>query len=130
MPASVQSTAQRGQHAEDAACAYLQRQGLKVVTRNYRCARGEIDLIMADRNSIVFVEVRYRRSRRFGGGVESVDHHKQRKLIATALRYLQQQPAMTHYAARFDVIAVSPVASGPEQFEMEWIRDAFQVQQQ
>jgi len=81
-----------GNRAEATACDYLQRQGLKLVERNYLCKRGEIDLIMRDGQDTVFVEVRYRRSDRFGSSAESVDWRKQAKLLATAEHYLQQHP--------------------------------------
>lgn len=114
----------RGQEAEDLACRYLQAQGLRLLERNYHCARGEIDLIMRQDDGIVFVEVRYRRSVSFGGGAESVDYHKQAKLIATALHYLQGHKRLSDCPSRFDVVAVAP---GKEQANIQWIRDAFQA---
>lgn len=124
MTASTQSTVQRGQQAEDLAYQYLEAQGLKLVERNYRCARGEIDLIMQHGKGTVFVEVRYRRSARFGAGLESVDHHKRARLIATALHYLQQHRRAAKGPSRFDVIAIAP---GAAQDTIEWIQDAFQT---
>ena len=124
MTAMLQASIPRGQQAEDLACRYLQTQGLRLVERNYRCAHGEIDLIMQQGQSIIFVEVRYRRSLRFGGGMESVDRHKQAKLIATALHYLQRDKQAARRPSRFDVVAVSP---GMEQDQVQWIKDAFQA---
>lgn len=124
MPDSTQATGKRGQQAEDLARLYLQGQGLQLLERNYHCLRGEIDLIMMDKDSIVFVEVRYRRSERYGGGLESVDYHKRAKLIAAATHYLQRHKSAANYASRFDVIAVSP---GIGQDKLEWIQDAFQT---
>lgn len=119
------STQQRGRQAEDLACRYLEARGLSLLERNYHCARGEIDLIMQHRESIVFVEVRYRNSAGFGGGAASVDYRKQSKLIATALHYLQQHDRMNRHPSRFDVIGIAP---GLDQNEVQWIQDAFQAQ--
>lgn len=111
---------QRGQAAEEQACRHLQQQGLTLIERNYRCRLGEIDLVMRDGASTVFVEVRYRSNPGFGGGAASVDGRKQSKLIAAASHYLQQHPALAQQPARFDVVAIAPTA-------LEWIRDAFQA---
>jgi putative endonuclease len=124
MNAELQPVIPRGQQAEEFACQYLQAQGLHLVKRNYRCVHGEIDLIMRDEHSIVFVEVRYRSSQRFGGGIESVDYHKQARLIATATHYLQHDRKAARQPCRFDVVAVSP---GSEQDSAQWIKDAFQA---
>jgi putative endonuclease len=114
----------KGQAFELMACHYLQQQGLSLVARNYRSRHGELDLIMNDGDSLVFVEVRYRRSTRFGSGAESVDRHKQARLIATAAHYLQNCGSRATQAARFDVISF-----GPQQGtnNILWIKDAFQA---
>ena len=111
-----------GRRAEQDACDYLQRQGLRLVERNYRCAHGEIDLVMRDRDTLVFVEVRYRRSQRYGGGVASVDWRKQGKLAATAAHYLQAHPKAARRPCRFDVVAIG--GEGPH---VNWVSDAFQA---
>lgn len=80
-----------GQQAELAACQFLQSHGLSLMESNYFCPQGEIDLIMNDNNTIVFVEVRYRRDTRYGTGAETVDRCKQNKLLATAAHYLQKK---------------------------------------
>ena len=114
--------ADRGRAAEDRACNYLLEHGLVLLERNYRCRRGEIDLILQDADTLVFVEVRYRRQGSFGSAAESVDRHKQTRLTACASHYLQRQPLADHTACRFDVIAID----GFEQ-TIEWIRNAFTV---
>jgi putative endonuclease len=106
-----------GKKAEDVACSFLQRNGLSLVQRNYHCRYGEIDIIMQDSNTLVFVEVRYRTSIKFGSAAESVDSNKQRKLVFTANHYLQKYP--TNLPTRFDVVALSPHQ------EPEWITNAF-----
>lgn len=110
---------ERGSHAEALACRFLQRQGLRLVERNYRCRRGEIDLIMLDAGNPVFVEVRYRRQSRYGSGLESVDRNKQRRIVLCAAGYLQRHPRHAERPARFDVVAVGPDG------DIEWIRNAF-----
>ncbi len=114
-----------GRRAEQDACDYLERQGLRLVERNYACACGEIDLIMLDRNTLVFVEVRYRRSHRYGSGAESVDWRKQGKLSATAAHYLQGHPRAARRPCRFDVIALTGQDNG--HVHIDWISNAFQA---
>ena len=95
-----------GKKAEDIACSFLQRNGLDLIERNYHCRFGEIDLIMQDSDTLVFVEVRYRNSAKFGNATESVDAEKRRKLVFTANHYLQN--SSFSQATRFDVIALAP----------------------
>ncbi len=114
----------RGKQAEEYAYRYLKTQGLDLIERNYRCNSGEIDLIMEHDGVIVFVEVRFRRSERFGSPAETVDYRKRRKLIKTALHYLQAHPKLAQRPSRLDVMAVS-LHDGA--FHCHWIPDAFQV---
>lgn len=120
----------RGQAFEHKACLYLQQHGLKLLQRNYRSRLGEIDLIMMDGEYLVFIEVRYRRSHRFGTGAESVDRRKQGRLISTANHYLQRQRCSNTQAARFDVISISPQPTTTMDSQADhilWIKDAFQA---
>jgi putative endonuclease len=112
-----------GDDAEALALSYLHQQNLTLVERNYHCRRGEIDLIMLDGKTLVFVEVRYRKSATYGSAAESVNHTKQARIICTAEHYLQQRPP-AHNACRFDVIAIT---SAQHQPEITWIKDAFQL---
>ena len=109
-----------GEEKERLACAYLENNGLRLLKRNYRCRRGEIDLVMRDASTLVFVEVRFRASTRFGTPAETVDIHKQRRLAATAAHYLQHHPS--NLPCRFDVIAFS----GED--HIDWVRSAFNVE--
>ena len=84
--AQVTSAQVRGRNAEKDALTFLRQQGLQLVTRNFRCRLGEIDLIMLDAGCIVVVEVRYRNDNRFASAALSVDRHKQSKLLRTASR--------------------------------------------
>ncbi|MBI5041961.1 MAG: YraN family protein [Gammaproteobacteria bacterium] len=116
----------QGPHAEALACRFLQRQGLRLITRNYRCRQGEIDLIMQDQDNLVFVEVRYRRQSRYGSGLESVTQRKQRRIVHCAAHYLHCHPQAARYAARFDVVALGPdTDGGSSNTRIEWIRNAF-----
>jgi putative endonuclease len=108
----------RGRAAEEHACRRLRTEGLRLITRNYRCAAGELDLVMADGEQLVFVEVRLRRNPHFGSGADTVGPRKQARLIAAALHYIQHHRC--RQACRFDVVSV-----GPEPDALEWIRDAF-----
>lgn len=110
----------RGDEAEAQACRYLQQQGLECIARNVRSRFGEIDLIMRQDATLLFVEVRYRRSARFGGAAASVDRHKQRRLIATAQHYLQRHPHPG--PCRFDVVAING-----DNNEIEWLQHAFEL---
>lgn len=113
-----------GRHAEQLAEHHLGRHGLRLLARNYRCRGGEIDLIMADGDSLVFVEVRYRKHQRFGGAAASVDWRKQQRLIHAAQYYLQQTHSSSR-PCRFDVVAISPGQNaGPA---IEWLTNAFEL---
>ncbi len=112
---------QSGKQAEQLACNYLEKQGLKLVQRNFYCRRGEIDLIMCDGQTLVFIEVRYRRNGYHGSALESITSSKQSRIITTAQHYLMQS-GWAHNC-RFDVIAITPTQ--PDQ--ILWIRDAFQL---
>lgn len=112
-----------GKNSEELACDYLERQGLKLITANYQCKYGEIDLIMKDDNVLVFIEVRYRKVSDYGDGVATVTKVKQDKIIRTATYYLQANNLLDRVLCRFDVIAVSGAANG----RLQWIKDAFWV---
>ena len=109
---------QLGTIAEEKACAFLEARGLRLITRNYRSRMGEIDLIMQDTNEIVFIEVRSRAYDYYGTAIESIDITKQRKVIKSAVSYLQKQGWLDKINSRFDVVGVSPT-------NIEWIKDAF-----
>jgi len=110
----------RGEAIEKVAEKYLRRQGLRPVTRNYQIRGGEIDLIMYDKDVLVFVEVRYRRSDTHGSGAETVTYAKQQKLRRAARHYLVSQFGNAEPFCRFDVIS----GSG-EPVRFDWIKNAF-----
>lgn len=111
----------QGRAAEERALEFLRQEGLRLLARNYRARGGEIDLVMQQADTLIFVEVRYRRSERFGTAAESVTAAKQRKLLDTAGRFLQER--RLDVPCRFDVVGIS----GQEASKIEWIKDAFQV---
>lgn len=115
--------AQRGAAVETAALAHLRRAGLTPIARNVRYKGGELDLVMRDGDTTVFVEVRYRATADFGGGAASVDLRKRRKLVLAAQLFLQSHPALAQGACRFDVID----ASGDPP-RLDWLRDAFRLE--
>jgi len=112
-----------GKSMEAVAEQYLKRQGLRLITQNYRTREGEIDLIMRDQATLAFIEVRYRKDDRFGGAAASVLLKKQRRLSRTAAIYLQSHAELNHLASRFDVLALSGTPKKPE---IHWIKNAFQ----
>lgn len=118
-------TQKSGKLAEDLACQYLHQHGLRVLERNYNTRYGEIDLVMQDQDTTVFVEVRYRRHSDIVDPLSSIDQHKQRKLTRTAHCYLQQQKVHAEASARFDVVAVT---GQDEQYQIQWIKNAFEAQ--
>ena len=116
---------EQGQKAESIALDYLQKHGLTLLERNFHSRFGELDLVMQDADSLVFVEVRLRTNSDFGDGATSVDIHKQRKLAKTALSYLKARGKNNHYC-RFDVISVSRNAD--DSVTIDWIKNAFDYQ--
>ncbi len=115
------SSRERGGRAEQYALDYLKSQGLKLITRNFLCRMGEIDLIMRHNKHLVFVEVRYRKNSNYGTPAATISRTKQSRLTRTANFYLQQQGHNT--PCRFDVVAI---VSQP-QVKIEWIQNAFEA---
>jgi putative endonuclease len=117
------STQQRGDAAEAQARQYLEQHGLRLLAQNWRCRVGELDLVMLDADTVVFVEVRYRRHSAWGGAAESVDARKREKLNRAAQHFLQQEARWAKYPCRFDVIAINADSQAPAQ--LDWIQNAF-----
>jgi putative endonuclease len=107
----------QGVAAEDAAVAYLQLRGLVLVERNYNCRFGEIDLIMREGSTLVFVEVRQRRNTNFGSAAESITARKRQRLLLAARHYLGRTRARN--ACRFDAALLAGDGA------VEWLKDAF-----
>lgn len=112
-----------GAHWENQALEYLSSSGLKLLTENFRCRMGEIDLVMLDQDCLVFVEVRYRKSNRFASAACSIDRHKQRRLARAAAMFLGRHPQYRDHVVRFDVVAFD--ATPDNQCTLQWLQDAF-----
>ena len=106
-----------GDRAEESAARFLEQRGFAVLTRNFRCRGGEIDLVCRDGRTLVFVEVRLRRNATYGGAGASITVAKQRRIILAAQHYLAAN-AKANDDCRFDCVLL-------EGDSIEWIRDAF-----
>jgi putative endonuclease len=114
-PADARAVA--GRAAEDLAARFLDGQGLHVVARNFRTKRGEIDLVARDGATLVFVEVRFRRSASHGGAAESITAAKQARMVAAAQVYLLRQRGDP--PCRFDAILLDAL----DPSRIDWRRD-------
>ena len=106
-----------GKRAENAAAVFLQKQGVRVLRKNYRCRRGEIDIVAEDGRTLVFVEVR--RRRRFEDAAASIDFRKRRRLSAAAAHYLS---GGGQQVCRFDAVLVDGGGG------VCWLRGAFDAE--
>ena len=117
-----------GAEVERAARAHLETAGLRLVEANASYRGGELDLVMLDGDgptrTVVFVEVRHRRSNAFGGGLASVDAGKRRRVILAAQQFLAQHRALRDLPCRFDVVAAEGDPAAPV---LHWLRDAFRA---
>lgn len=109
---------------EQRACAELERAGLRPLDRNYTTRHGELDLVMLERGTVVFVEVRYRGRTGHGDALASVTRDKQDKLIRTARWWLAAHPQHAQRACRFDVVSYDGPAAAPR---VQWVRGAFEA---
>lgn len=113
-----------GAWGEALAGAYLQKKKYKILASGYRTRFGEIDLIVADKNYLVFVEVKLRKSGAFADARDFVDYHKQNRIRTTAEMYLSQNP--TDLQPRFDVVEIyAPRGIETENPEIHHLEDAF-----
>ena len=119
---TVESSKAIGDLAEGLAARFLEQQGLKVLTRNFRCRGGEIDLICRDGKTLVFVEVRLRRNASFGGASASITRSKQQRIALAAQHYLLAN-GKTDAPCRFDCLLLDHLSSE----RILWLRDAFSV---
>jgi putative endonuclease len=117
------TTRATGRRWEDAASEYLERHGVHTLLRGYHCRLGELDLVCADRDYLVIVEVRARSRTSFASAKCSVDGFKQRKILLATRHLLMRRPEWHDRPLRFDVIAVEGIESDTP--EIEWIRNAF-----
>ena len=115
---------QKGQHYEDRALSWLQQQNLRLLRRNYRCPLGEIDLVMLDGATLVFIEVRFRADGHHGAAFETVDRRKQRKLLRSAQYFLLHHPSHALRACRFDVLGI---CGNGATSDYHWLPGAFEL---
>lgn len=118
---------QRGERGEQRAESWLADQGLRLVERNYQCRAGEIDLVMVDPNPgdtevLAFVEVRLRGPGARVDSIDSIDEHKQRRLISAARHFLMSRPEWQDHACRFDVVGIDGDSG-----RLRWIAGAFEL---
>ena len=124
-PLKLRSTLSRresGAQWEKTAESFLRKHGLSLLQRNFSSRFGEIDLIMEDKGTLVFVEVKYRKSSQHGSGAEAVTFHKQGRISRTAAWYLAKNPHKGDQTCRFDVISIDPKKGDQG---IDWIRNAF-----
>lgn len=97
---------------------------MQLLARNWRCKGGELDLVMLDADTVVFVEVRYRLHAAFGGALDSIDGRKQKRLVLAASLFLHKEPDWGNHPCRFDVVALqgSHHAGRP----LQWLKNAFE----
>ncbi|KLU40618.1 MAG: hypothetical protein AA931_03390 [Peptococcaceae bacterium 1109] len=112
----------KGAYYEEAACQYLTARGLVLLERNYRTQGGEIDLVMRDGATLVFVEVKFRSTLTYGHPLEAVSPVKQRRLKRTALFYLAQTNCC-YDAVRFDVLGITKMG---QTMKFLWVKGAFE----
>lgn len=113
-----------GANGEQYALDHLERHGLRLVARNVHARGGEIDLIMLDGATLVFVEVRSRAARGLVSAMESVTPIKQQRVLTAARVFLGRNPQHAERACRFDVVGITH-ATG--RHTLEWVRNAFEA---
>ncbi len=112
-----------GREAEELASKFLKDKGYKIISRNYRTKLGEIDIIAEDKNTLCFVEVKARRTNRFGSPEEAISGHKKRQISKTALSFIKDKK-LTNRLARFDVVSLSWDSGSPK---IELFKNAFEL---
>lgn len=108
----------RGVDAETRALRHLEARGLKLVTRNWRCKGGELDLVMTDGATLAVIEVRSRARSDYGSALESVDARKQGRLVHATQLFLAAHPEHAQREVRFDVVTLDGT-------DLQWLKAAF-----
>jgi putative endonuclease len=111
---------QLGQAAEDRATQHLEQAGYRILLRNFRCRRGEIDIVAQRARLLVLAEVRLRTRADYGGAAASITHRKRQRIINTARYLLCREPTLRRLTVRFDTLLLNSVEG-----EIDWIEDAF-----
>ena len=118
-----QTSGKIGDAAETIALNFLKAKGLRFITRNFKTKLGEIDLIFQDAKHLIFIEIKARKSHQYGHPAEFVNFAKQKKIIRTAMIFLQKNKVFSDIQCRFDVITLST----QDPTDIHWIQDAFQA---
>ncbi len=114
---------EKGNESESLAVQYLLGQGLKLKTRNFHSRQGEIDIVMQEQQTLVFIEVKYRKNNNFGGALAAIPYKKQQKIRKCATFYLQSHDLNEYNTdCRFDVIALQGSVNQPH---VTWLKNAF-----
>lgn len=115
---------QAGTRMEEVAARWLMSRGCSILARQYRTPYGEVDLIILEEQTLVFAEVKYRGSARYGSPAEAVNWQKQRRLVRSGLWYCQKEQISADRPVRFDVIEL---VRQDEQLQIRQIRNAFEA---
>ncbi len=111
-----------GDYWENVACRYLKNNKLKLIKNNFNCKAGEIDIIMSDQNTLVFIEVKYRKNDDWVSALESVTKKKQTRIIKAAQMFLLKNKKFDDWNCRFDVVSIEGDKQNPK---IDWIKNAF-----
>lgn len=117
---SFKNTKEKGNYFEQLAQAHLVQHGLSPITQNYLCRYGEIDLIMKDAQTLVFVEVKYRKNNKFGGALHALTKHKQ-QCLRNSIHYYLQQHHLENQSVRVDFVAIN----GHNPYHVDWFQSVF-----
>jgi putative endonuclease len=112
-----------GDQFESKARKYLETQGLILIEENFHSRFGEIDLIMFDKQTICFVEVKFRKNNQFGGAIESIGQSKRNKIIKTAQFFITANHKFRNHNFRFDALLLQP--DNDKNLKVNWIQNAF-----
>lgn len=107
-----------GSYFEETALQHLKKQNLKLLRKNFNCKMGEIDLIMLEKEILVFIEVRYRQNPKYGSAIESISYFKQQKIKKAAQYFLLTHAEYQQHICRFDALAI-------DNKKISWIKNAF-----
>ena len=122
MATNLSPKQQQGQLAEACALAFLQQKGLRLIERNAQYTVGELDIIMRNDDTLVFVEVRQRKSNLFGGAAHSIDRRKMKKCALAAQCWLKQNSQFVKMSCRFDAVLLTGTENN---WQIDWIENAF-----
>lgn len=111
-----------GDYWENVACKYLKKHKLIKIKSNFNCKAGEVDIIMTDSNTLVFIEVKYRNNDDWVSAIESVTKKKQKRIIKAAQMFLLKNKKFDDWNCRFDVVSIQGDKQNPE---IDWIKNAF-----